>query len=171
VERVLTSYRFLASTALCCGLSVAIAIWSVGEASGGARALAGLIGLTAALAVMLLIAAAAAEAETKGAPVPPTVVPAAELEAPDAPPPVPERGDELAQRLAEGRRLREELAPAPGSTDPRVDAWLEDVRAAIESWRPGVAGYFNALAGRAYADDAARLDAYTRRLETIVRGY
>jgi hypothetical protein len=169
MERVLTSYRFLASTAACCGLSVAVALWAVGDASGGARALAGLIGLTAALAVMLLIAAAATEAETKAAPVRPVVVPADEVAAPAAPPPVRERGDELARRLAEGRGLREELAP--GSTDPRVDAWLEDVRAAIEGWRPGVAGYFNALAGRAYADDAARLDAYTRRLETIVRGY
>jgi hypothetical protein len=166
---VLTSYRFLASTAVCCGLSVAIAMWAVGDASGAARALAGLIGLTAALAVMLLIAAAATEAETKAAPVPPAVVPATEVEAPAAPPPVPERGDELARRLAEGRCLREELAP--GSTDPRVDAWLEDVRAAIERRRPGVAGYFNALARREYPDDAMRLDAYTRRLETIVRGY
>jgi hypothetical protein len=45
------------------------------------------------------------------------------------------------------------------------------VRTAIEGWRPGVAGYFNALAQRAYTDDALRLDAYTRRLETIVRDY
>jgi hypothetical protein len=169
VERVLTSYRFLASTAVCCGLSVAVALWAVGDASGGARALAGLIGLTAALAVMLLIAAAAKETEAEASPVPPVVVPTVEVEPPATPPPVPEGGDALARRLDEGRSLREELAP--GSTDLRVDAWLEDVRAAIESWRPGVAGYFNALGGRAYADDAARLDAYTRRLETIVRGY
>jgi hypothetical protein len=165
VERVLTSYRFLASTAVCCGLSVAVALWAVGHASGGARALAGLIGLMAALAVMLLIAAAATEAS----PALSFVVPPADVEQPAPPPPGPEGGDALARRLAEGRRLREELAP--GSTDPRVDAWLEDVREAIESWRPGVAGYFNALAGRAYADDASRLDAHTRRLETIVRGY
>ena len=75
----------------------------------------------------------------------------------------------LARRLDEGRRLREQLHP--GSNDPRVDSWIEEVRAAIEGWRPGVAGYFNALAQRAYADDGLRLDAYTRRLETIVRDY
>jgi hypothetical protein len=169
VERVLTSYRFLASTAVCCGVSVAVAIWAVGDASGGARALAGLIGLAAALAVMLLIAAAATEVETDAPPVPPVVVPTVEVEPPAMPLPVPEGGDPLAQRLAEGCAIREELAP--GWADPRVDAWVDEVRVAIQSWRPSTAGYFNALHQRAYADDTVRLEAYIRRLETIVRGY
>jgi hypothetical protein len=162
VERVLTSTRFLVSTAVCCGLSVAFSIWAVGDASGGARALAGLIGLTASLAVMLLIAAAASD----GAPIAPVAEPP--VEAP-APPPVPEGHDVLARRLDEGRALREQVQS--GSIDPRVDSWIEEARTAIEGWRPGVAGYFNALAQRAYTDDALRLDAYTRRLETIVRDY
>lgn len=163
MERVLTSTRFLVSTAVCCGLSVAFAIWAAGGASGGARALAGLIALTASLAVMLLIAAAASDATP--------IAPVAEapVEAPAPPPRTPEGHDVLARRLDEGRRLREQLHP--GSDDPRVDSWIEEVRSAIEGWRPGVAGYFNALAQRAYADDGLRLDAYTRRLETIVRDY
>jgi hypothetical protein len=166
VERILTSTRFLVSTAVCCGLSVALAIWAAGGAGGGARVLAGLIGLTASLAVMLLIAAAASD----GAPPPPAAAPAVEAAAPaPAPPRVSEGRDVLARYLDEGRALREELQP--GSADPRVDSWIDEVKAAIEGWRPGVAGYFNALAQRTYADDGLRLDAYTRRLETIVRDY
>ena len=168
MEPVLTSPRFLFSTAVCCGLSVAVAIWAVGGASGGVRALAGLIALVAGLAVMLLVAAAASDGTA-----PPVVeAPAAEVEPPVASPEparVPEAPDVLVRRLAEGRKLREELEP--GSTDARVDSWIDEVRTAIEGWRPGVAGYFNALAQRAYADDGLRLDAHLRRLETIVRDY
>lgn len=160
MERVLDSYRFLAATAVCCGLCVAVAIWAVGDAGGAAQALAGLIGLTASLAVMLLIAAAASDER----PAAPSAAAPVLVEEPAPPPRAP---GVLAQRLAEGRRLREQLEP--GSTDPRVDSWIDDVRTAIEGWRPGLAGYFNALALRAYADDSLRLDAHTRRLETIVR--
>ena len=169
MERVLTSYRFLAATAVCCGLSVAIAVWALGGASGAARALAGLIALLASLAVMLLIAGAASD-ET---PPPPAVVvpsPPVAVEAPSAPTaPPPARNDVLARRLAEARGLREQLEP--GAPDPRVDEWIRAAKAEIEGCRPGMSGYFNALARRAFADDRLRLDAYTRRLETIVRGY
>jgi len=157
----LTSTRFLVSTAVCCGLSVALALWAVGGASGGARALAGLIGLTASLAVMVLIAAAVSDG-TAAAPEPPPA------EAPVPPARVPEGHELLARRLDDARALRLQLRP--GSTDARVDTWIEEVRTTIERSRPGVAGYFNALARRAYADDASRLDAHIRRLETIVSG-
>ena len=165
MERVLTSPRFLVSTAICCGLTVAGAIWAVGDASGGVRALAGLIALVAGLAVMLLIAAASAEAPS-GTVATPIVVSAV---VPAPLPRDPEGHDVLARRLDEGRRLRQQLRP--GSIDLRVDFWVEDVRTVIERWRPGAAGYFDALAQRAYADDGLRLDACTRRLETIVRDY
>jgi len=99
---------------------------------------------------MLLIAAAASD----GTPAAPEQPPA---EAPAPPLRVPEGHDLLARRLDDGRALRGQLRP--GSTDPRVDMWIEEVRTMIERWRPGVAGYFNALARRVYADDALRLDA------------
>ena len=165
VERVLASSRFLAATAVCCGLCVAFAMWAVGGGSGGARALAGLIGLAAGLAVMLLIAAAAAE-ETPTAPV---AAPIAPVEVSEPAPRDPGGDGALARLLAEGRSLREQLQP--GSIDPRVDAWLQEVGAAIEAQRPGAAGYLEALALRSYPDDGLRLDAYTRRLATVVRGY
>src|SRR5690349_11084973 len=110
-------------------------MWAVGDASGDVRALAGLVGLMAGLAVMLLIAAAISD----GTPPLPVAAPINEVVMP-APqqPRVPEGHDVLARRLDEGRELREELRP--GSTDPRVDSWIDDVRAVIERWRPGVAG-------------------------------
>lgn len=161
----MTSTRFLVSTAVCCGLSVGLAIWVVGDAGGGERVLAGLIALVASLAVMLLIAAAGSEER----PVATATAPIVEVRAPAPPSHDPQAHDVLASRLAEARGLRAELQP--GSTDPRVDRWITEVGAAIEGWKPGVAGYFNALAGRTYPDDGRRLDAYSRRLETIVRGY
>jgi hypothetical protein len=170
VERVLISSRFLAATAVCCGLSVGLALWVAGGASGAARAVAGLIGLLGSLAVMLLIAAAASdETAPPVAPSPPVFEDDALPAPPTAPPPPPEQPDLLARRLDEGRTLRGRLDPA--GADPRVDAWIAEARSAIGSCRPGSAGYFDALAGRTYDDDAMRLDAYLRRLETIVRGY
>ena len=165
MEHVLASRRFLAATAACCGLAVALAMWAAGDAGGGARALAGLVGLAASLAVMILVAWAASD-EPRVAPAAPAV---AAPDAPTPPPRVREGHDVLAKRLDEGRGLRTQLGP--GSTDPRVASWIDDARTAIEAWRPGVVGYFDALAQRTYADDGLRLDAYTRRLETIVRDF
>ena len=158
VEGVLTSFRFLASTALACGLTVALALWVAGDATGVARALAGLVGLGASLAVMLLIAwAVADESEAH-------VVPAASPEpAPVAATALRESNGALRRCLEEGRALQRD-------PDPRsVDAWIRVARETIEGCRPGVAGYFNALARRTYADDGLRLDAHLKRLETIVR--
>ena|SRR5689334_16293192 len=157
MERVLTSFRFLASTAVCCGLAVALAAWAVSGSSGSARVLAALIGLGSSLAVMLLIAWAASAEE----------VPAVHAPAPIEPVTLTPAASEvqvlLRERLDEGRALE------PDPADPRVDAWIAGVRQTIELHKPGLLGYFDALSQRAYADDRARLDAYVRRLATIVR--
>ena len=159
VERVLTSFRFLASTALGCGLTVAVALWVAGDATGVARALAALVGLGASLSVMLLIAWAVAD-ETE-AQADPTALPEPAPVATTAA--VPESNGALRRCLEEGRALHPD--PDPGS----VEEWIRAARKTIERCRPGVAGYFNALARRTYADDALRLDAHLKRLETIVR--
>ena len=69
--------------------------------------------------------------------------------------------------MEDGLALREAIEPA--ATDPRVDAWIDRVGQTIDRHKPGVAGYVNALAQRAYADDRARLDAHISRLATVVR--
>ena len=157
MERVLTSFRFLAATTVCCGLVVALATWAASDASNGVRALAALIGLGSSLAVMLLIAwaAAAENAPAVYAPPPPEPV--------SLPSPPSDAQVLLRERLEAGRALE------PASADARVDAWIADVRHTIQLHKPGLLGYFDALSQRAYADDGARLDAYVRRLATIVR--
>jgi hypothetical protein len=162
MERILTSFRFLVSTAVCCAVVVAGTTWLLADASGGARLLAAVIALGAALSVMVLIAwVVAAEREAPApAPAPAVVV---------APAPAPANDVQvvLGKRLAAGRSLGEELDPS--AFDPRVDAWIADVRQTLERDKPGLVGYFDALSQRAYADDRARLEAYARRLATIVR--
>jgi hypothetical protein len=168
MERVLSSTWFLASTAACCGLSAAFTTWLAQDSSSGVRLLAALIGLAAGLAVMLLFAWAAADETDASAPVASTPVstPPEPVRTVEQPQPGDAHGV-LALRLEEGRALSEELEP--GAADPRVGSWIEGVRQSIEQRRPGLAGYFNQLAQRAYADDRVRLDAHLRRLETIVR--
>jgi hypothetical protein len=164
-------------------LAVAFTTWISEDASSGMRVVAGLIGLGAGLAIMLLIAWAL-EDESPSRPAatpaavawPATPAPAPAI-APDpsvsttaaAPAPsVPSVASAvLGRRLAEGRALGEELSP--GESDARVGAWIESVRETLEQHKPGVAGYFNALSARSYADDADRLEAHTGRLATIVR--
>lgn len=158
MERILASPRFLASTAACCGLAVALTTWVTADASGGARLLAALVALGATLAVMLLIAwTAAAEAEPL---VPAPVVAIASAR-------VPPPSDDLSERLRAHLARGEELDSS--ASDARVDAWIADVRQMLQRDKPGLVGYFDALSSRAFADDRARLDAYTRRLATIVR--
>jgi hypothetical protein len=162
MERILTSFRFLASTAFCCAVVVAGTTWLLADASGGARLLAASIALAATLSVMLLIASAvAADAETSTPAPVPAIAPV-----PTAPPPN-EVHVLLRERLEAGRALGEQLDPS--ASDPRVDAWIAQVRQALERDKPGLVGYFDALSQRAYPDDRGRLDAHTRRLATIVR--
>jgi hypothetical protein len=155
MERVLTSFRFLAATTVCCGLVVALATWAVSDSSSGVRLLAALIGLGSSLGVMLLIAWAAAAEE------------ATPVAAPSPPVPAPSAPSEAQALLRE--HLEAGLALEPDLSDSRVGAWIDDVRHTIELHKPGLLGYFDALAQRAYADDRARLEAYSRRLATIVR--
>jgi hypothetical protein len=111
---------------------------------------------------MLLIASAVAAEETTSTPEPaPAIAPV-----PTAPPP-DESHVVLRERLEAGRALGGQLDPS--ASDPRVDAWIAQVRQMLERDKPGLVGYFDALSRRAYADDHARLDAHTRRLATIVR--
>jgi hypothetical protein len=149
------------------------------------RVVAGLIGLGAGLAIMLLIAWALEDERPPRPGVAPAAVtsPAEPATAPtiaSAPPaattaivppaPVPTLAPAaLGRCLAEGRALREELQP--GTSDARVGAWIESVRETLEQHKPGVAGYFSALGARSYADDADRLEAHTGRLATIVRDF
>jgi len=162
MERILTSFRFLASTALCCAVAVAGTTRLLADASGGARLLAASIALAATLSVMLLIASAvAAEAATSTPGPAPAIAPVS-----TAPPPN-EVHVVLRERLEAGRALGEQLDPS--TSDPRLDAWIARIRQALERDKPGLVGYFDALSRRAYADDRARLDAHTRRLATIVR--
>lgn len=162
MERILTSHRFLAATAACCGVAAGLAAWAAHDASRGARAAAVLIALGSTLAVLLMIAWALAgdgQETVVEAPVPPSEPPVV------AAAPADPRRRELEQLLEEGRALREQVSTA----DARVDAWIEQTRQAIEQCRPGVAGYFNALAARRFPDDGSRLDAHVKRLGTIVR--
>ena len=169
MERTLTSSWFLASAAACCGLAAAFTTWLTNDSSGGVRALAALIGIGAVLAVLLLIAwAVAAEDAPSAAAVPgPTPAPVQAQAVTDPAPPSSSARSVLTTLLEDGFALREELEPA--RTDPRVDAWIDRVTQTIDRHRPGVAGYVNALSQRAYADDGARLDAYIKRLGTVVR--
>ena len=170
MDRTLMSFRFLASTAVCCGLAVAFTTWVTNDSPGSLRALAALIGLGSSLAVMLLVAwAVAPEAGLSVPAAAPEQAPTEASRVVVAPPTAPssDARSALTQLLNEGVALREEIEPA--ATDPRVDAWIDRVREAIDRHKPGVAGYVNALSQRAYADGGARLDAHIRRLATVVR--
>jgi hypothetical protein len=168
VARIIGSTPFLAWTAVCCAVIVAFASWLADDSSGGVRALAALIGLALGLVVMLLVAWALAGEEPQpfaaaSAPRPPA--PAPEPAPPT--PPAPDVRGVLAARLDEGRSLRDGLGP--GAADARAAAWVDDVRRTLERLSPGVARYFAAIGSRPYADDAERLDAHLRRLDTVVR--
>jgi hypothetical protein len=163
------SWWFLLWTSVCCGLVVAFATWAAGGSSGAVRVVAALVGLAAGLGVMLLVAWALTPEEPSPVPEAPTAVsPPPE---PVSEPPEPATTDRgpLTEQLEEGRALRAELDT--GASDARVDAWIAGVRGALERQRPGVAGYFGALAGRAYADDPEKLDAHIARLATIVHEF
>jgi hypothetical protein len=186
MNRPLSSTWFLVATALCCGLTVAFASWLADESSDGVRALAALSGLGFGLAIMLLVAwmldgaglprddaAPAAEAAPaeRASPARPVAAPAPLPPAATARPSSPQATapTALSLRLEAGRALREQLEP--GMSDTRVGVWIEGVRYSLAEHRPGVAGYFNALSTRGYADDAERLDAHLGRLSTIVRDF
>jgi hypothetical protein len=160
MDRILTSHWFLATTAACCGVAAGLAAWVTDDASRGARAVAVLIALASTLAVLLLIAWALASDEQATVLASPVPLPEPVVAAARADP----RRRELAQLLEEGRALRRQVSQA----DARVDAWIEKTSRAIEQCRPGVGGYFNALAARPFPDDAGRLDAHLKRLDTIV---
>lgn len=168
--RIMQSRWFLLWTAVCCGLVVAFATWAAAGSSGAVRVVAALVGLAAGLGVMLLVAWALAPEERSPAAEAQTAVFSPPPEPVSQPPAAatPDRGP-LTEQLEEGRALRAELDT--GASDARVDAWIADVRGALERQRPGVAGYFGALAGRAYADDAEKLDAHIARLATIVHEF
>jgi hypothetical protein len=186
MNRTLGSTWFLVSTALCCGLTVAFTSWLAVESPDGVRALAALSGLGFGLAIMLLVAWVLDGEDPPRADAASTAVPRAVEPAPPArPAAVPAQMPTTATarlpslqaaaqtsfsvRLEEGRALREELEP--GAFDARVGTWIDSVRQTIEQHRPGVAGYFNALGTRGYADDVERLDAHLGRLATIVRDF
>jgi hypothetical protein len=168
MSRIVASGWFLASTAVCCAIAVGLMSWIASDSSAGIRALAAVIGLGAALAVMLLVAwvLAAEPQPERGVAVPETSTVAI---APIVVAPGSVEPDELALRLEEGSALRESLEP--GSSDDRVTVWIEEARATIAKRTPGAVGYFDALAARAYADDRERLDAHLGRVATIVRDF
>jgi hypothetical protein len=164
MNHILASRWFLVSTTICCAVGVAFTSWLARDSSGGVRVVAALIGLVAALAVMLLVAWALAiderpSTEPEPAADPPTSV---------TDPPLVAR-DVLASQLEEGHALRHDLEP--DTSDDRVSAWIEEVRGTIERHKPSVLGYFDALAARRYADDRERLDAHLGRLATVVRDF
>ena len=182
----MSSTWFLVATALCCGLTVALASWLADESSDGVRALAALSGLGFGVAIMLLVAWTLDGADLPGG----DTAPAAESRRGEraslarpvaAPAPMPPTATArpsslrataptaLSLRLEEGQALREQLEP--GASDARVGVWIESVRYSIEEHRPGVVGYFNALSTRGYADDVERLDAHLGRLLRIVRDF
>lgn len=169
MSRTLSSPWFLAATALCCGLTVAFASWLADDSSDGVRALAAVSGLGFGLAIVLLVAWVLEHEDAPQVAAPSTAGWPAQPAPPVWPTAAPAPATALTPRLEEGRALHEELEP--GASDARVGLWIESVRHAIEQERPGVAGYFNALGGRRYADDVERLDAHLARLATIVRDF
>lgn len=175
MSSILASRWFLVTTAICCAIAVAFTSWLAGDSSGGVRALTALIGLVAALAVMLLVAWALASDEQRPAmesgpdeatlaePVP---WPAA---AEPLAPIVPSAREVLTSRLEEGQALGQELEA--GKPDNRVGAWIAAVREALDLNKPSALGYFDALAARRYGDDRERLEAHVGRLATVVRDF
>ncbi|HEY6961516.1 MAG TPA: hypothetical protein VI408_06460 [Gaiellaceae bacterium] len=156
MARVLTSPWFLAWTAACFAVAVGFTTWLGEGSSTTVRVLCILLGVLAASFVMLLIAWAAVEQHGE-------VEPAAE-ELPRAADPPPLR-PQVEGRLTAG----EALAGSPRTED--VDAWIAETHALLARERPGLAGYFGALATREYDDEAERLGAYLARLRTIVREF
>ncbi len=170
MARTLASGWFLGWTAVCCGLTVAFASWIANDASTVVFALCALVGLGVGLTLMLLIAWALSPSPE---PTPPALRPEAEPPHPTAPavPPSPTAAglDLLTMHLEDGNALRDGLEP--GASDDRVEAWIDRVRREIAQHKPGVTGYFAALAARSYRDDKERLDAHLARLTTIVRDF
>ena len=170
------TWWFLVSTAVCCGIAAAFTSWLAADASAGDRVLAVLLGLVAGLAVMVLVAWAIASDEAPAATAPvaepawpsAATAPLPAVASPEPPPPTG-AGETLTRRLEEGTVLRASLAP--GTTDERVGAWIDAAHGDIAAHRPGALGYFDALAGRMYADDCERLDAHLARLGTVVRDF
>jgi hypothetical protein len=151
---ILGSGWFLASTAVCCAIGVGFTSWIASDSSAVVRVVAALIGLAAALGVMLLVAWVLASDQEPAASVP------------DREPAMVEPQDVLGPKLEQGLELRTTVEA--GASDDRVGAWIEEVHLALERDRPGVLGYYDALAARAFADDRERLEAHLDRLATIV---
>jgi hypothetical protein len=168
MERVLGSGWFLASTAISCAIAVGFTSWIANDSTAGVRAGAALIGLAAGLGVMLLVAWVLASDDPE--PEPATVVmPVAPVEHVEPVEPEPTEvipRDDLTAKLEEGLALRGSIEP--DTPDERVGDWIADVRRRLESERPGVLGYYDALAARTFADDRERLEAHLDRLATIV---
>jgi hypothetical protein len=161
MERVLTSTWFLVATAICSAVMVGLVSWITVDLSDGARALAALVALVAAVGMMLVLAWGLSGNE----PAPAAAAP--EYVAPPVRTATDPAREELSRRLDEGEALREQIDP--GEIDARVDSWIAESRQAVAACKPGVLGYFDALAARSYDDDRARLDAHVARLATIVR--
>lgn len=163
MARIVASWWFLVATGLCCGLGVGLASWAADDSPTANRVLAALIALGAGLGLMLLLAwGLGAEVPAPASP-PRSATTAAVPPGPD----VADARAQLAVYLDQGHALREELEL--GTSAGGIDAWIDRVRETIAQHKPGVAGYFHALAAKPYADDAQRLDAHIARLTTIVR--
>jgi hypothetical protein len=163
MERVLGSGWFLASTAISCAIAVGFTSWIANDSTAGVRAGAALIGLAAGLGVMLLVAWVLA---SNPEPEPVSAAPVEQLEQVESEPTAVIARDDLTTKLEEGLALRQAIEP--GASDERVGVWIADVRRSLEHDRPGVLGYYDALAARAFADDRDRLEAHLDRLATIV---
>jgi hypothetical protein len=166
MSRVLGSGWFLVSTAACCAIGVGFTSWIAYDSSAGVRAIAALIGLAAGLGVMLLVAwVLASEPQPERAPQPEAQL-AAPVEAAESESTAVIPRADLTALLEGGLELRRTIEP--GASDERVGAWIAEVRRSLEHGRPGVLGYYDALAARTFADDRDRLEAHLDRLATIV---
>jgi hypothetical protein len=160
-ERIVASPWFLVSTAVVTGLTTALTSWLAVDSSDGVRLLAVLIGVAAGIGVMLLVAWALSSDEE-----PAVAMPAVEPVV-TAPPVAAHSG--LVAHLERGRALLQELEP--DKPDYRVASWIAEARETLEREKPGLVGYYDALAARRYADDRERLDTHVSRLATIARDF
>jgi hypothetical protein len=176
MERLFSSRWFVAWTALCCAVTVAFVTWASGADSGGGRLAAILVGVVLGIVLAVSVPVALRPEREPGLPVgsppppvPPAPAPTAVAEAP-APHDEPDGvHGELTERLAAGRALRAELAP-DADGEP-VAAWIASTQALLAPAHPAIARYFGALDAKPWHDEAARLDAHLRRLETILRDF
>jgi hypothetical protein len=158
-QRVVATPWFIATTAVVSALITAFASWLAVDSSTGVRVVAVLVGIAVALGVMLVVAWALSPEDVPKAP---------SVEPVPAPAPAPEpvvASHELEKLLDTGRALH------PDASDPRVAAWIADVRHVLQRDKPGIVGYFDALSAREYADDRERLETHVARLTTIVRDF